>query len=73
MKEVSPPVSPKSLFKPYEQDQEFCCRWKNCGNTFGSLDALSSHVSSTHSDTNGGLFYCGWEGCSRGNKGFNAR
>lgn len=32
------------------------------------------HVTMVHAAAGqGGLFYCGWEGCSRGHRGFNAR
>ncbi|XP_018565482.1 zinc finger protein GLIS2 homolog isoform X1 [Anoplophora glabripennis] len=73
--EISPkqiqPMS--SIIKNAEKIDVRCC-WKNCGMFFPSLDQLASHVSKVHSASGlGGLFYCGWEGCSRNNKGFNAR
>lgn len=35
---------------------------------------LASHVTNTHAVAGlGGLFFCGWEACSRGQRGFNAR
>ncbi|XP_069702645.1 zinc finger protein GLIS1-like [Periplaneta americana] len=50
------------------------CRWTGCGHWFGHLDLLASHVTRVHATSGqGGLFYCGWEGCSRGDRGFNAR
>ncbi|XP_068083096.1 zinc finger protein GLIS2 isoform X2 [Anabrus simplex] len=50
------------------------CRWIGCGRWFGHLDMLASHVTRVHATCGqGGLFYCGWEGCSRGDRGFNAR
>ncbi|KAK7874424.1 hypothetical protein R5R35_001519 [Gryllus longicercus] len=50
------------------------CRWAGCGRWFGHLDLLASHVTRVHATCGqGGLFYCGWEGCARGNRGFNAR
>ncbi|KAJ8934343.1 hypothetical protein NQ314_013384 [Rhamnusium bicolor] len=67
--ELMMPSSPNSA-----QKTEVQCSWKNCGIFFPSLDQLASHVSKVHSASGlGGLFYCGWEGCSRNNKGFNAR
>jgi len=52
----------------------FLCRWIGCGHWFGHLDLLASHVTRVHATSGkGGLFYCGWEGCSRGDRGFNAR
>lgn len=60
-------------FSELKKDLPFKCKWKNCQCTFDTLYLLSDHVASFHSDVNGGLFYCGWEGCSRGDKGFNAR
>ncbi|KAJ8979275.1 hypothetical protein NQ317_009889 [Molorchus minor] len=62
-----------SIIKNTEKNDVKCC-WKNCGMYFPSLDQLASHVSKVHSASGlGGLFYCGWEGCTRDNKGFNAR
>ena len=50
------------------------CKWLNCGKLFSYLDDLASHVSTFHSSSGpGGLFYCRWDGCTRGDKGFNAR
>ncbi|KAG8329159.1 Zinc finger protein glis2 [Homalodisca vitripennis] len=50
------------------------CRWIRCGEWFSSLHDLASHVSHTHAVAGcEGLFYCGWEGCSRTHRGFNAR
>lgn len=73
--EISPkqiqPMS--SIIKNSEKVDVRCC-WKNCGMYFPTLDQLASHVSKVHSASGlGGLFYCGWEGCSRNSKGFNAR
>ncbi|KAK9499017.1 hypothetical protein O3M35_003538 [Rhynocoris fuscipes] len=50
------------------------CRWKMCGEWFNQLESLASHVTHVHAVSGkGGLFYCGWEGCARGDRGFNAR
>ncbi|XP_026278719.1 zinc finger protein GLIS2-like [Frankliniella occidentalis] len=50
------------------------CRWQHCGLWLANLDALALHVTLAHAAAGrGGLFYCGWEGCSRGYRGFNAR
>ncbi|XP_057668065.1 zinc finger protein GLIS2 homolog [Diorhabda carinulata] len=50
------------------------CRWRSCGILFSSLDQLALHVTKVHSASGvGGLFYCGWDGCTRNNRGFNAR
>ncbi|XP_050306052.1 zinc finger protein GLI2-like isoform X2 [Anthonomus grandis grandis] len=50
------------------------CLWINCGTIFQSLTELASHVAQYHSaGASDGLFYCGWEGCNRNNKAFNAR
>jgi len=58
----------------YKKNEEVQCRWTSCGIVFESLDQLATHVSRVHAASGpGGLFYCGWEGCSRNNKGFNAR
>ncbi|XP_023246718.1 zinc finger protein GLI2-like [Copidosoma floridanum] len=48
--------------------------WQNCGRWFTSLDQLARHVKQLHAASGPrGLFYCGWEGCQRGERGFNAR
>lgn len=57
-----------------KKEEKKQCLWRNCGVIFPSLTELASHVSKCHSASGPeGLFYCGWEGCSRDNKGFNAR
>lgn len=65
----------KTVTKPVEGEKtEVQCCWKSCGLFFPSLDQLGSHVSKVHASGGpGGLYYCGWEGCARNNKGFNAR
>ncbi|KAF7997177.1 hypothetical protein HCN44_005454 [Aphidius gifuensis] len=50
------------------------CRWHSCGRWFASLEQLAGHVARLHAAPGArGLFYCGWEGCARGERGFNAR
>uniref|UniRef100_A0A146L8P3 Zinc finger protein GLIS2 n=2 Tax=Lygus hesperus TaxID=30085 RepID=A0A146L8P3_LYGHE len=50
------------------------CMWDTCGEWFSTLEDLASHVGHSHAVAGkGGLFYCGWNGCSRGDRGFNAR
>ncbi|BES93498.1 ZnF_C2H2 [Nesidiocoris tenuis] len=50
------------------------CMWDTCGDWFPTLEELASHVAVNHAVAGkGGLFYCGWKGCSRGDRGFNAR
>lgn len=45
-----------------------------CEEWFTQLESLASHVTHVHAVSGkGGLFYCGWEGCTRGDRGFNAR
>ncbi|XP_034235234.1 zinc finger protein GLIS2-like [Thrips palmi] len=63
----TPPPSPAS-------SEAVKCRWQHCGLWLANLDALALHVTLAHAAAGrGGLFYCGWEGCSRGHRGFNAR
>ncbi|XP_044258558.1 zinc finger protein GLIS2 homolog isoform X2 [Tribolium madens] len=76
--EVSPkPIRARSVIQHTPKSpktNEVRCGWKSCGITFDSLDQLASHVTKIHASSGpGGLFYCGWEGCSRNSKGFNAR
>lgn len=73
--EVSPkPIRARSVIQHTAKSSEIRCCWQSCGISFESLEQLSNHVSRTHASSGpGGLFYCGWEGCSRNNKGFNAR
>ncbi|XP_030765532.1 zinc finger protein GLIS2 homolog isoform X2 [Sitophilus oryzae] len=57
-----------------KKDEKRQCLWQNCGIIFTSLNELASHVGNCHSSSGpGGLFFCGWDGCTRNNKGFNAR
>ncbi|XKL68866.1 hypothetical protein PGB90_006635 [Kerria lacca] len=50
------------------------CQWTGCYRPFDNLDMLSNHVAKQHANpSKGGMFYCGWSNCTRGNKGFNAR
>lgn len=52
----------------------FRCQWIKCGQWFPHLEMLATHVTHTHAIAGqNGLFFCGWEGCSRGLRGFNAR
>lgn len=66
-------VSPTTKRHKLKSEHIQCC-WKLCGQYFDSLDKLSKHVARQHASSGpGGLFYCNWEGCSRNDKGFNAR
>lgn len=57
-----------------KKEEKKQCLWKNCGVIFPSLTELASHVAQCHSAGGAdGLFHCSWEGCTRNNKGFNAR
>ncbi|XP_043253629.1 RE1-silencing transcription factor-like [Colletes gigas] len=56
------------------ENAQLKCRWLNCGRWFTSLEQLAGHVARLHAAPGPrGLFYCGWEGCARGERGFNAR
>ncbi|XP_043579379.1 zinc finger protein ZIC 1-like isoform X1 [Bombus pyrosoma] len=56
------------------ENAQLKCRWQNCGRWFTSLEQLAGHVARLHAAPGPrGLFYCGWEGCARGERGFNAR
>ncbi|XP_047352172.1 zinc finger protein ZIC 1-like isoform X2 [Vespa velutina] len=56
------------------ENAQLKCRWQNCGRWFTSLEQLAGHVARLHAAPGArGLFYCGWEGCARGERGFNAR
>ncbi|XP_012287076.1 zinc finger protein GLIS3-like isoform X2 [Orussus abietinus] len=56
------------------ENAQLKCRWANCGRWFTSLEQLAGHVARLHAAPGPrGLFYCGWEGCARGERGFNAR
>ncbi|KAG7188040.1 hypothetical protein KM043_013206 [Ampulex compressa] len=56
------------------ENAQLKCRWQNCGRWFTSLEQLAGHVARLHAAPGlRGLFYCGWEGCARGERGFNAR
>lgn len=60
--------------KTISAQNEMKCAWWKCGLWFESLDLLANHVSQVHAISEpSGLFYCRWEGCTRNNRGFNAR
>lgn len=68
-------LSNKSLNDSTNSDfEEILCKWEKCYKNFNTLEELSAHVSQVHA-TSGlkGLYYCKWEGCSRMDRGFNAR
>ncbi|CAH2068375.1 unnamed protein product, partial [Iphiclides podalirius] len=53
---------------------EGVCGWRGCGARFQSVARLSAHIARGHAHAHrDGLFYCGWKGCSRPQRGFNAR
>ncbi|KAL7300809.1 hypothetical protein TKK_0006375 [Trichogramma kaykai] len=55
-------------------EQQQLCRWQNCGRWCTSLEQLARHVEKVHAAPGTrGLFFCGWEDCQRGERGFNAR
>ncbi|CAG5042064.1 unnamed protein product [Parnassius apollo] len=53
---------------------EGVCGWRGCGVRFPNVARLSAHIARGHAHAHrDGLFYCGWKGCSRPQRGFNAR
>ncbi|KAH9642410.1 hypothetical protein HF086_007542 [Spodoptera exigua] len=56
------------------ENAEGVCQWRGCGAHFPSVARLSAHVARAHALAHrDGLFYCGWKGCTRPQRGFNAR
>ncbi|XP_013144438.1 PREDICTED: zinc finger protein GLI2-like [Papilio polytes] len=54
--------------------REGACGWRGCGARLHSVARLSAHIARAHAHAHrDGLFYCGWKGCSRPQRGFNAR
>ncbi|XP_032516908.2 zinc finger protein GLI2-like isoform X1 [Danaus plexippus] len=50
------------------------CGWRGCMARFASIPRLSAHIARVHAHAHrDGLFYCNWKGCSRPQRGFNAR
>lgn len=59
---------------PLIKKLNFFLRWLKCGHWFPNLEMLATHVTHIHAIAgHNGQFYCGWEGCTRGDRGFNAR
>ncbi|XP_022126655.2 zinc finger protein GLIS3 [Pieris rapae] len=53
---------------------ECICEWRGCGIRFDSVSRLSAHVARVHAHAHSdGYFYCCWRGCTRSQRGFNAR
>ncbi|XP_055381838.1 zinc finger protein GLI2 [Condylostylus longicornis] len=66
-------IRPKSLLETNQND-DFICHWINCYKIFDSLESLAFHVTQVHAVvTAEGLYYCKWVGCTRSDRGFNAR
>lgn len=50
------------------------CRWKDCGTSFDSCDALTTHITSAHVGGGKAHYDCYWEGCARhGDNGFASK
>ncbi|KAF9478249.1 hypothetical protein BDN70DRAFT_880209 [Pholiota conissans] len=50
------------------------CRWKGCGATFESCDALTTHIGEVHIGSGKARYECFWEDCVRnGDAGFQSK
>ncbi|KAF7797258.1 hypothetical protein EIP86_008451 [Pleurotus ostreatoroseus] len=50
------------------------CRWKDCGQSFASCDALTAHITSTHVGSGKAHYDCYWDNCQRhGDNGFASK
>ncbi|KAH9888844.1 hypothetical protein C8Q73DRAFT_654664 [Cubamyces lactineus] len=50
------------------------CKWKDCGQSFSSCDALTEHIASAHIGSGRAHYDCFWEGCTRnGESGFASK
>ncbi|KAH9479459.1 Zinc finger protein GLIS2 [Psilocybe cubensis] len=50
------------------------CRWKNCGEIFGSCDDLTAHITSVHIGGGKAHYECFWDQCTRnGSHGFQSK
>ncbi|CAK1548366.1 unnamed protein product [Leptosia nina] len=55
-------------------DNDCICEWRGCGARFDTVTRLSAHVARNHAHAHAdGFFYCCWKGCTRSERGFNAR
>ncbi|KAF9970130.1 hypothetical protein BGZ73_007267 [Actinomortierella ambigua] len=54
-------------------EPDHVCRWKGCGQTFESFDALTTHLSEDHIGTGKSEYQCEWEGCERNGRLFSQR
>ncbi|XP_014369464.2 zinc finger protein GLIS3 [Papilio machaon] len=66
--------SPERSTNESVEVSEGVCGWRGCGARLHSVARLSAHIARAHAHAHqDGLFYCGWKGCSRPQRGFNAR
>ncbi|KAI0091720.1 hypothetical protein BDY19DRAFT_885717 [Irpex rosettiformis] len=49
------------------------CRWRGCGETFSSCDALTAHITGTHVGGGKAHYECSWEGCRRNSEGVEGK
>lgn len=50
------------------------CRWRGCGHTFASCDALTAHITAAHVGAGKARYHCFWDGCTRnGESGFASK
>ncbi|KAI0704319.1 hypothetical protein BC835DRAFT_817519 [Cytidiella melzeri] len=48
------------------------CRWRGCGQTFSSCDALTAHITEKHVGGGKAHYECFWDGCKRNSEGAKA-
>jgi len=57
-----------------DSDEGFiACKWRGCGASFSSTDALGDHVSEQHIGAGKASYICEWYGCTRARREFLKR
>ncbi|KAJ7155564.1 hypothetical protein C8R43DRAFT_1000431 [Mycena crocata] len=69
---------PQELSVPSSSDNDpqegHICRWHSCGQSFGSLDDLTAHLSNVHVGAGKNSYDCYWQDCPRhGESGFTSK
>lgn len=76
----SPPLSNIGLDVDHEAECDECttgshrCHWKDCIETYTTVDALTDHITATHVGGGKAHYECFWNNCPRnGEKGFSSK
>ncbi|KAF8216304.1 hypothetical protein K438DRAFT_1796995 [Mycena galopus ATCC 62051] len=71
---AAPEPGPSTLPPETDGPAGHICRWSSCGQSFGSLDELTQHLTDAHVGSGKTSYDCYWEDCPRhGESGFTSK